>query len=89
MLLKILNNEGLKEIKDIKNLLLNYNEYIKLFIKDFEERKRNSIFEFLIISFCNNEREDFQKFEKKKNSPNREFKLKRKQKNKVNMKKNK
>ena len=66
MLLKILNNEGLKEIKDIKNLLLNYNEYIKLFIKDFEERKRNSIFEFLIISFCNNEREDFQKFEKKK-----------------------
>ena len=47
-----------------------------LFAKDFEERKRNSIFEFSIISSVIMEREDFKK-----------FKLKRKQKNKVNMKK--
>ena len=46
MLLELLNKEDLKEINDIKNSLLNYNEYIKLFMKDFEEKRRNSIFEF-------------------------------------------
>ena len=72
MLLKSLNNEDLKEIEDIKNHLLNYNEYTKLFTKDFEERKRNSIFEFSIISLVIMEREDFQIFEKeRKNCPNR------------------
>ena len=58
-----MNNEDYKEIKDIKERLLNYNEYIKLFEKDFEERKRNSIFEFSIILMIIMEREDFQKFE--------------------------
>ena len=57
MILKLLNDEDLKEINDIKNRLLNYNEYIKLFKKDFEERKRNSIFEFSIISLVIIERE--------------------------------
>ena len=72
MLLNFLNNEDLQEIKYIKNCLLNYNEYIKLFTKDFEEKKRNSIFEFSIISLVIMEREDFQKFEKeRKNCPNR------------------
>ena len=72
ILLKFLNNEDLKEIKDIKNRLLNYNEYIQIFEKDFEERKRNSIFEFSIISLVIMEREDFQTFEKeRKNCPNR------------------
>ena len=71
MILKLLNDEDLKEINDIKNRLLNYNEYIKLFKKDFEERKRNSIFEFSIISVII-EREDFQTFEKeRKKCPNR------------------
>ena len=56
MILKLLNQEDLKEINDIKNRLLNYNEYIKLFTKDFEERKRNSIFEFSIISLVIMER---------------------------------
>ena len=46
MLLQLLNKEDLNELKYIKNSLLNYNEYIKLFMKDFEEKRRNSIFEF-------------------------------------------
>ena len=72
MLLNLLKNEDLKEIKDIKNRLLKYNEYIKFFEKDFEQIKRNSIFEFSIISLVIMEREDFQIFEKKrKKCPNR------------------
>ena len=72
ILMQFLNNEDLKEIKDIKNRLLNYNEYIQIFEKDFEKRKRNSIFEFSIISLVILEREDFQTFEKeRKNCPNR------------------
>ena len=72
MLLQLLKNDDLKEMKDIKNRLLNYNEYIKIFEKDFEERKRKSIFEFSIISLVVMEREDFQTFEKeRKNCPNR------------------
>ena len=72
ILMQFLNNEDLKEIKDIKNRLLNYNEYIQIFEKDFEKRKRNSIFEFSIISLVIMEREDFQTFEKeRKNCPNR------------------
>jgi len=72
MLLQLLNNEDLKEINDIKKRLLNYNEYIKIFEKDFEEKKRNSIFEFSIISLVVMEREDFQIFEReRKKCPNR------------------
>ena len=65
MLLQLLNKEDLKEINDIKNSLLNYNEYIKLFMKDFEEKRRNSIFEFSIISLVIMERENFQILKKK------------------------
>ena len=72
MLMKFLKKEDLKFINDIKERLIDYNEYIKLFEKDFEERKRNSIFEFSIISLVVMEREDFQTFEKeRKNCPNR------------------
>jgi len=71
-LFQLLNKKDLEEVKDIKKKLLNYNEYIKLFEKDFEERKRNSIFEFSIISLVIMEREDFQTFEKeRKKCPNR------------------
>ena len=45
-LLQFLNKEDLENIKDIKRRLLNYNEYMKLFEKDFELRKQNSVFEF-------------------------------------------
>ena len=36
-------------------------EYIQIFEKDFEERKRNSIFEFSIISLVIMEREDWER----------------------------
>ncbi len=51
---------------------MNYNEYMESFEKDFEERKKNSIFEFIIISLVVMEREDFEVFEKERNNcPNR------------------
>ncbi len=62
-LLQFLNKDDYEKINDIKRRLLNYNEYIRLFEKDFNERKRKSIFEFSIISMVIMEREDFQKFE--------------------------
>lgn len=58
ILLQYLNNADLISINDIRKRLLNYNEYMKLFEKDFEIRKKNSIFEFAIISLVVAERED-------------------------------
>ena len=76
MLLQLLNKDDFEYITDIKRRLLNYNDYIKLFEKDFEERKRLSIFEFSIISLVVMEREDFQVFEKERsNCPNRVDKI--------------
>ena len=72
ILFQYLKNKELEEITDIQKSLLNYNEFMKLFEKDFEERKKNSVFEFSIISLVVMEREDFQLFEKeRKNCPNR------------------
>jgi len=72
ILLQFLTNKDFKEVKDFKNRLMNYNEYIKLFEKDFEKMKKNSIFEFTIISLVIIEREDFQTFEnKRRKCPNR------------------
>jgi len=72
ILMQCLNKEDLEKINDVQKRLMNYNEYIKLFEKDFEDKKRNSIFEFSIISMAIMEREDFQIFEKeRKNCPNR------------------
>ena len=68
MLLQFLKKEDLENITDIQKRLVNYNEYIKLFEKDFEQRKRESIFEFSIISLVVMEREDFQTFEKERNN---------------------
>ena len=76
MILHFLQKEELDDINDIKRRLLNYNEYIKLLEKDFEERKKQSIFEFSIISMAIMEREDFQTFEKeRKICPNRVDKI--------------
>ena len=76
LLLQYLDKNDLEYIQDIKERLSNYNEYMKLFEKDFEERKRNSIFEFSIISLVVMEREDFQNFEKERKScPNRVDKI--------------
>ena len=47
-MMKILNSNDFKEINDIRFLLSKYNEHIKLFNKEFEKAKRESIFEFSI-----------------------------------------
>ena len=76
ILLQYLNSKDLAYINDIRKRLLNYNEYMKLFEKDFEIRKKNSIFEFSIISLVVAERDDLQTFEKeRKNCPNRVDKI--------------
>ena len=76
MLLQYLNKEDLIEINDIQDVLFNYNEHIKLFEKDFEKRKRESVFEFSVISLVIMEREDYQTFEKeRKKCPNRVDKI--------------
>jgi hypothetical protein len=72
ILLQKLNNSDLACINDIRKRLLKYNEYMKLFEKDFEKVKKNSIFEFTIISLVVAERKDLKTFEKeRKNCPNR------------------
>jgi hypothetical protein len=59
-------------MKDIKNRLSRYNNSIKLFNKEFEKSKKESIFEFSIISLVVIEREDFETFEReRKKCPNR------------------
>ena len=75
-MLQCLEKNDLENIIDIQQKLYNYNDCIKLFEKDFEQRKRESIFEFSIISLVIMEREDFQIFEKeRKNCPNRVDKI--------------
>ena len=67
ILKQLLNKKDLEYIIDIEKRLLKYEKYMSFFVKDFEERKKQSIFEFAIM-----EREDFEIFEKeRKNCPNR------------------
>ena len=76
VLLNLLSEEELKEINDIKYRLAKYNNYIKLFDKEFEKAKRGSIFEFSIISLVIIEREDFETFENEREKcPNRVDKI--------------
>ena len=58
-MLNLLNSEYSKEIINIRNSLSKYNLYIEIFNKDFERSKKESIFEFSIISLVIMEREDF------------------------------
>ena len=75
-LLQYLGSLDIENINDIQNRLFNYNEFMKLFEKDFELRKKNSVFEFSIISLVVKEREDFSFFEKERmNCPNRVDKI--------------
>ena len=64
----LLKNDELNEINDIKNRLSIYNEHTKQFEIEFEKAKRNSIFEFSIVSLVIIEREEYIKFEKGKNN---------------------
>ena len=62
-ILKLLNNDDLKEMNNIKCRLSNYNNCIALFKKEYEKSKKESIFEFSVVSLVIIEREDFEKFE--------------------------
>jgi len=71
-IIALLNNNELKEINDIKIRLSKYNDHIMNFEKEFEKAKRESIFEFSIISLVIIERKDYIKFESERNNcPNR------------------
>ena len=75
-LILLLREKHRNYIVDISNRLIHYIEYMKQFEKEFEERKRESIFEFSIISIVIMEREDFFSFEKERqNCPNRVDKI--------------
>ena len=75
-ILNLLSKSDLKEMKDIKNRLSKYNNSIKLFNNEFEKSKKESIFEFSIISLVVIEREYFEKFEiERKKCPNRVDKI--------------
>ena len=63
-------------INNIKKHFLNYNEYIKAFESDFEIRKKESIFEFSIISLVIIGRQNLEIFEEeRKKCPNRVDKI--------------
>ncbi len=71
-ILNLLSKSDLKEMKDIKYRLSKYNNSIKLFNNEFEKSKKESIFEFSIISLVVIEREDFETFEReRKRCPHR------------------
>ena len=50
IIFNLLQKEDLQEMTDIKNRLSKYNRYIKLFDIQFEKARKESIFEFSIIS---------------------------------------
>ena len=71
-ILELLEKNDLKEMNDIKCRLSKYNNCINLFNKEFIKAKKESIFEFSIISLVVIEREDFETFEKEREKcPNR------------------
>ena len=57
-----------QELENIKNYLVNYIEHISLFDKDFERAKKNSIFEYSIISLVILENEKFDVFSRERNN---------------------
>ena len=71
-LMKLLDKDDFKKINDIRYRLSKYNKYIEFFNKKFEKAKKESIFEFSVVSLIIIEREDFEKFEQERSKcPNR------------------
>ena len=71
-LINKLSNKEKEELENIKNYLVNYIEHISLFEKDFERAKKNSIFEYSIISLIIIENEKFEIFSNEREKcPNR------------------
>ena len=61
-------NKSKKKINYIYNCLGKYIEYVEMFEKEFERAKRNSVFEFSIISVGIIEKENIDTFEENRNS---------------------
>ena len=75
-ILNLLSKEDFNKMIDIKYHLSKYVKYTELFNKEFEKSKKESIFEFSIISLVVIEREDFDIFEKEREKcPNRVEKI--------------
>ena len=75
-LLDKLSSDEKKEITNIRKFLENYSEHIDLFDKDLERAKKDSIFEYSIISLAIIERENFDIFSKEREKcPNRVDKI--------------
>ena len=75
-LLKYLQTNEQKEIKDIINRLSPYEELIKLFNKEFIVALRESIFEFSVVSAIIIERNDFERFKiEREKCPNLEERI--------------
>ena len=75
-IIKLLDRKDLKEINDIRFRLSKYNKYMEFFMKEFDKTKKESIFEFSVISLVVMEREDFEKFKKEREKcPNRVDKI--------------
>ena len=75
-LLKYLQTNEQKEIKDIINRLSPYEELIKLFNKEFIVALRESIFEFSVASAIIIERNDFERFKiEREKCPNLEERI--------------
>ena len=63
-IMNLLNPNVFKIINEIKFRLSKYNGIIQLFNKEFEKAKRESIFEFSVISLVIMERQDFENMSK-------------------------
>ena len=75
-IIKLLDGKDLKEIKDIRFRLSKYNKFMEFFMEEFDKTKKESIFEFSVISLVVMEREDFEKFKKEREKcPNRVDKI--------------
>ena len=75
-MIKLLDSNDLKVINDIRVRLSKYNEYMEFFMKEFDKTKKESIFEFSVISLVVMEREDFENFKKEREKcPNRVDKI--------------
>ena len=67
-LMNKLSKNDKQEIENIKNYLVNYIEHIYLFDKEFERAKKNSIFEYSIISLIIIEHDKFEEFSNGRNN---------------------
>ena len=65
-IVELLDNDNISEMNKIRYKLSRYNNYMKLFLIEFDKAKKESIFEFSMVSCVIIEREDFEKFEKER-----------------------